>query len=634
MRAPTLRAFQWLHTWAGICAGFVLFIAFLGGTLTMFHEEIGRWERPAARHLPIDGGPAQRLVGTLVALHPKSADTFGVVLANETHREPFVYWEDNGNWSYARLAQGGKSILDTSLGFDDFSNDSLGAAEQASAAEAAARAEASAARALEASAASAATRASEAGAASAAAGPVETAAAAASASSAAASAAAAELAQAIRAARTGSSLEASARGALPEQRPAPAHEPGGAIVTMVDHDTLDLSTAPGLAEFIDKLHYSLALSEPGLYLLGVVSLMFGVALVSGMVIHWPRLARDLFALRPGSNLKLFWQDAHNAVGVLALPFHAIIALTGSVLCLGLVAVMLFNTIAFDGKLAREIMAMRSAVPTQPVVAVPGAPLSVDRLVARARAEVPAFTPRWISYTRYGADDGLAEVWGESERALGSLGSVTLRLNDGALLARQTAAKRDANHTVSSAVFGLHFGSYGGLVVRWIYFALGIAGAALTFTGNLLWIEARRRRSADKQSFATLGISRATVAICIGSCTAIAASFDAALLLPSIETSTVYITMLVLAVVLSFTRAPIAAARDLLFAAALCCVAIPLLDAALTSDNLVRSVMRGDWELASVDLAGLVFAAVFAVASALVNRRGHQGDPFSVWAMRG
>jgi hypothetical protein len=211
--------------------------------------------------------------------------------------------------------------------------------------------------------------------------------------------------------------------------------------------------------------------------------------------------------------------------------------------------------------------------------------------------------------------------------------VTLRLNDGARLAAQTAEKRDANHTVSSAIFGLHFGSYGGLAVRWIYFALGIAGAALTFTGNLLWIEARRKRSADEQSRATLNVSRATVAICIGSCTAIAAGFDAALLLPSIEASTVYLIVLALAVILSFTREPIVAARDLLSAAALCCLAIPILDAVLTPDNLVSSLMRGDWELAGIDLAALVFAAVFAWASMRVNRRGRKGDPFSVWAMR-
>ncbi|CAB3794229.1 PepSY-associated TM helix domain-containing protein [Pararobbsia alpina] len=608
MRAPTLRAFQWLHTWAGICAGFVLFISFLGGTLTMFHEEIGRWERPASRHLPVDGGPAQRLVGTLVALHPTSADIFGVVLASETHREPFVYWEEGGNWKYARLAQGGKSILDTSLGFDDFSEDSLGAAEQASAAEAAARAQASAERVP-----AAAMRSPEQAEASGTAG--------------------SQLSNAIRAARASSSADAGASSDLPVQRLAAGHQSGGTIITLVDHDTLDLSTAPGLAEFIDKLHYSLALSKPGLYLLGVVALMFGVALVSGMVIHWPRLARDLFAQRPGANIKLFWQRTHNAVGVLALPFHAIIALTGSVLCLGLVAVMLFNTIAFDGKLMREIVAMRSAAPSLPVTAVPGAPMSVDQLVARARSEVSTFTPRWIAYTRYGADDGFAEVWGDSERAPGSLGSVTLRLNDGALLARQTAAMRDAHHTVSSAVFGLHFGTYGGLAVRWIYFVLGIAGAALIFTGNLLWLEARRKLGSDKQSLATLNISRATVAICIGSCAAIAAGFDAALLLPSIETSSVYLTVLVLSIVLSFTGAPIATARDLLFATALFCLAIPFLDAALTPDNLFSLVMRGDWQLASIDLAGLVFAAIFAVASMLVNRRGHRGDPFSVWSMR-
>lgn len=160
MRAPTLRAFQWLHTWAGICAGFALFIAFVGGTLTMFQEEIGHWERPLARHLAIDGGPAQRLVGTLVALHPRSADDFGIVLASETHREPFVYWKDGGEWREARLAEGGRAVLDTSLGFDDFSTGSLGAADEASAAAAAA-----AARARAAQAASAASAASASGAA-------------------------------------------------------------------------------------------------------------------------------------------------------------------------------------------------------------------------------------------------------------------------------------------------------------------------------------------------------------------------------------------------------------------------------------------------------------------------------------
>ncbi|HTJ92005.1 MAG TPA: PepSY-associated TM helix domain-containing protein [Pararobbsia sp.] len=579
MQPSTVRAFQWLHTWAGICAGFALFIAFVGGTLTMFHDEIGRWERPISRHLRIDGGPAQRLVGTLVALHPKAADNFGVVLATETHREPYVYWNDGSDWLQARLAEGSKSPLDTSLGFDDFSKDSTSAAEQADIAQRAHL----------------------------------------------------KKLEAERNERNASAARVASATGHPAPAVSPVSEPFNPSVMLVDHDTLDLSTGPDLSEFIDRLHYSLALPEFGLYLMGIVSLMFGVALVSGFMTHWPRLTRDLFALRPGSNLKMFWQDTHNAVGVLALPFHAVIAITGCVLCLGLVAAMLFNSIAFNGELMQEITSMRSSVPPAPVIAVPGKPTEVDGLVARARAEAPGFTPRWIAYTRYGADDGTAEVWGDSDRALGSLGSVLMRLNDGKVLAHQTAAMRDVNHTVSSAVYGLHFGSFGGLVVRWIYFVLGVTGAVLVFTGNLLWIEARRKRSHDDQPLSTRNIARATIGICVGSCASIAFAFDVALIVPSFDAWSVYLAALCAAGVWAIARAPIRAARDLLCATALFAALVPVLDALLTSDNLVSSLLARDWQLASIDLAGLVFAALFAVLAAMTHRRGRDGDPNSVWA---
>jgi uncharacterized iron-regulated membrane protein len=46
--------------------------------------------------------------------------------------------------------------------------------------------------------------------------------------------------------------------------------------------------------------------------------------------------------------------------------------------------------------------------------------------------------------------------------------------------------------ITSAVFALHFGSYGGEPVRWGYFFLGLAGAFLFHSGNLQWIESRRK----------------------------------------------------------------------------------------------------------------------------------------------
>ena len=38
---------------------------------------------------------------------------------------------------------------------------------------------------------------------------------------------------------------------------------------------------------------------------------------------------EVEVLRPGRNLKRFWQDAHNVIGVLSLPMHVMFAVTGA-----------------------------------------------------------------------------------------------------------------------------------------------------------------------------------------------------------------------------------------------------------------------------------------------------------------
>ena len=45
---------QWLHTWAGLCLGTVLFAVFWMGTLSVFDREIDRWMMPATRLAPTE----------------------------------------------------------------------------------------------------------------------------------------------------------------------------------------------------------------------------------------------------------------------------------------------------------------------------------------------------------------------------------------------------------------------------------------------------------------------------------------------------------------------------------------------------------------------------------------------------
>lgn len=37
------------HTWAGVCTGLILFVMFLTGDITLFHEELEVWEHPSAQ---------------------------------------------------------------------------------------------------------------------------------------------------------------------------------------------------------------------------------------------------------------------------------------------------------------------------------------------------------------------------------------------------------------------------------------------------------------------------------------------------------------------------------------------------------------------------------------------------------
>ena len=116
----------------------------------------------------------------------------------------------------------------------------------------------------------------------------------------------------------------------------------------------------GLADLVNSAHYSLTIPEIGIHLMGFVSLLFGVAMISGLVVHWPRIMRELFTLQHRGNTKRYWKNLHNVVGVLSFPFHMIFAITGAAMgMLGLVMIML-GVLAF-GPEVREAAADAESV---------------------------------------------------------------------------------------------------------------------------------------------------------------------------------------------------------------------------------------------------------------------------------
>lgn len=515
MKATTLRTFTTVHTWAGLLAGFALFVAFYAGALTMFHDEIDTWAMPKVEaHRADTMDRAGAMLADIVAKHPAASEQIGVTFpADHPSHEVAAYWMDKDGWKTQTLDE--------------------------------------------------------------------------------------------------------------------AHPRDSE-----DHEH-------GLADFVYELHYDLGIPTAGLYLMGVVSVIYGLALLTGLLIHLPNLVRELFALRPGHNLKRLWQDAHNVIGILSLPFHIIFAITGALLCLTSVALLAFNTLAFDGKLMPAFERMTSAMPTVEAKGGNAAVLSPAQLAQHARRAAIAagaadFEPDYMRYVHYGQQGAAAEVRGTSGKTLGEYGMVALDATDGRVLKVQVSGARDANHATYSAIFGLHFGSFGSVSLRWLYFLLGLAGAFLFYSGNLLYIESRRKRRQTHQPLKVRAMATATVGVCLGTCFGVSMTFLANLLgsyagyAPTSFVQPVFFIALAMAVIWTVVRRPARAAVDLLFATALLSIAVGVLDMALHDDRLLLTLAEGRYAVIGVDLGAIAMGLGFGWLGLATRQRSHHGDPCSVW----
>ena len=403
--------------------------------------------------------------------------------------------------------------------------------------------------------------------------------------------------------------------------------------TSLDHVTGELSA------FLNALHYSLGLGMNGMYFMGVISVLYGLALVSGVILHLPRLKKDLFSVRPGRNLKRFWMDTHNVLGLFSLPFHLIFAITGAFFCLSLVMVMVFNMLTFDGKLFEVVPRVTGATPEVTASGRASPTMASAQLLAIAREHGgERFTPSAIRFQRYGDANAVAEVRGDSVRALGNGGAVGIHAaanepNAGQLIANQTAGARDTNHMVYSAMFALHYGTYGDLAVRFVYLLAGLAGAFLFYSGNLLWIETRRKSRQAEQPRVHKLLAQATVGVCIGTCIGVALCFPAALLWPERAVSYVFWPVFALAVAWALVRPPIRAAVELLYVAALATLTVPVSNWVLTGDHLVAAALNGRWIIAGFDIGAIALAAGYVALARATQRRAQNGPAESVWATR-
>lgn len=408
-----------------------------------------------------------------------------------------------------------------------------------------------------------------------------------------------------------------------------------------------------LGEFVDVLHRVVGLPVDGEWsrrFMGVIASLYFVALVSGLIVLLPSLLKDLFALRIGPNLKRMWLDAHNVVGLGSFPFHVVIALTSTVFAFHDDIYFVQNWAIHDGKLAAAFGA--GIGDSQQEVREPEAMLPPAELIARVANASSSFEPTVLQYVGVTGPKPTVRVWGHDTRALEPRALGGFALMDpytGRLVTTEyLPGHQSAAALVLSSFFALHFASYGGAPLKWMYFLLAMLGAWLFYSGNLLWIESRRRRASKRagtgaipnQRRDTLLLAATTVGVCLGAVTGISLTLVSAKWLQGhvIDLGQcqriVYYATFFTAIGWSLIRGAARASVELLHAAAVATLAIPVTSLAAVTVPSLQLWTSTRPDALAVDATALVGALLFAWLARRAAVRACSEPVDSVWAARG
>lgn len=394
-----------------------------------------------------------------------------------------------------------------------------------------------------------------------------------------------------------------------------------------------------LGSFLYQLHYNAGLPDSwGLYVLGIVALVYGLAMVTGLLIFIPNFLKDLLIIRPTKNLKRFWLDTHNVVGVISLPWHFMYAWSSVILAIGIFLLAPFQFLVFTENLVDIINEDLGIVQPKEAADRPAVILPVENLIIAAKEHLPGLNPSELEYHHAGDVNGTTVVSGtfEDRSSLIANASVAISTVTGELVSINDPREATPGSTMFFGLYALHFVSFGGYIAKWVYFFLGLAGAYLFYSGNLLWIESRRKRRQTEQRKDTIFLAKLNSGVCIGCMAGVSAAFLTSRVSMEFASRSelaeyVYYAVFFAAIAWCFIRSVAEGTRDILYACAAFTAAIPIADAVVIKRPIWASVIDGEWHMVSVCVLAAIGAIAFWKMGQGVHRRSIHGDPNSVWA---
>lgn len=239
-------------------------------------------------------------------------------------------------------------------------------------------------------------------------------------------------------------------------------------------------------QFLLDLHYYLHMPQIlGLTVVGALGAMLIALSFSGLLAH-PRIFRDAFTFRRKAG-RLTTVDLHNRLGVWTLPFHFSNALTGSILGLATILAFAIAAAGFDNDTEALFAPVFGGEPE--MAAGKAEPADIAGPLGYMAREYPELNVTYFILHDPGTAGQHINVIAEHPDRL-IFGDYYNFTAAGEFKGNVGISDGTVGQQVTGAVYNVHFGNWGGLIVKLAYLVFGIALCTIVASGLSIYFAKR------------------------------------------------------------------------------------------------------------------------------------------------
>jgi uncharacterized iron-regulated membrane protein len=239
-------------------------------------------------------------------------------------------------------------------------------------------------------------------------------------------------------------------------------------------------------QFLLDLHYYLHLPQTlGLTVVGALGAMLIALSFSGLLAH-PRIFRDAFKFRRRAG-RLTMVDLHNRLGVWTLPFHFSNALTGAILGLASILAFAIAATGFDNDVTAVFSPVFGSEPEAAAGQAGNANIA-GPLAYMAREYPELNVTYFILHDPGTAAQHINVIVEHSDRLI--FGDYYNFNAAGEFQGNVGISDGTVGQQITGAVYNVHFGNWGGLIVKLAYLIFGVALCTIVASGLSIYFAKR------------------------------------------------------------------------------------------------------------------------------------------------